>query len=41
MLRLLNIRLEAAATKEATMGELFLKKRIISSNINTSVGVTI
>ncbi len=37
MLRLLNIRLEAAANKEATMGELFLKKSITNSNMNVSV----
>jgi hypothetical protein len=37
MLRLLNIRLEAAAKKKVTMGELFLKKSITNSNINVSV----
>jgi hypothetical protein len=37
MLRLLNIRLEVAAKKKATMGELFLKKSITNSNMNVSV----
>ena len=36
MLQLLNILVEAAANKEATMGELFLKKSIINSNLNLS-----
>jgi hypothetical protein len=36
MLQLLNIQLEAAAKKRATMGELFLKKSITNSNINVS-----
>jgi hypothetical protein len=41
MLRLLNIRLEAAAKKKARMGGLFLKKSITNSNINVSVRLNV